>query len=293
MPRRLSTGAIVAISLVSLAFLALFYRWIWKQHEFSANAMQDWGHAYAIPLISLAMIWVNRARILATPVTTFWPGLAPFLLGIVCYVFFIVGVSNHMLQGAALLLTLSGLVILTLGPKLFRHLFLPIAFLVFAVTVSEQVMNKITFQLQLIASQGSFVMLSVLGGMLDFAVTVQGNMLEVIHNGKITPLNVAEACSGMRMVIAFFALAAAVAIFGCRLWWQRVALITLAAPVAVFLNMVRVTVLGVLTLIDPNLAAGDIHMLIGMLLLVPGLFLFMGMVWAMEKAVAEPKVVKT
>lgn len=46
--------------------------------------------------------------------------------------------------------------------------------------------------------------------------------------------------------------------------------------------------LGILTLIDPNLASGDAHTLIGTILLVPSLFLFLGMVWALNRTVREP-----
>jgi hypothetical protein len=53
------------------------------------------------------------------------------------------------------------------------------------------------------------------------------------------------------------------------------------------MNIVRVAVLGVLTLIDPNLAAGDAHTIIGTILLVPSLGLFLGIVWALNRVVRE------
>jgi hypothetical protein len=51
--------------------------------------------------------------------------------------------------------------------------------------------------------------------------------------------------------------------------------------------MIRVSVLGLLSLIDEKLAVGDSHMLIGTILLVPSLALFMGVVWALNKAAPE------
>jgi uncharacterized membrane protein len=59
------------------------------------------------------------------------------------------------------------------------------------------------------------------------------------------------------------------------------------APIALLLNVVRVVVLAMLSLIDPDLATGDVHMLIGTLLLVPGLFLFLGVVWALNRVIAD------
>jgi exosortase/archaeosortase family protein len=89
------------------------------------------------------------------------------------------------------------------------------------------------------------------------------------------------------MVVAFYALAAAVGVMGCRHWWQRIALLLMAGPVAIFMNVVRVTVLGLLSLRDPNLAAGDAHMMIGTLLLVPSLALFLAVVWTLNRLVED------
>lgn len=290
---RLSTLQWTAIGLLAAAFIGLFWQWVYRQHRFSWDMIDDWGHAYAVPFICLYIAWTARERLLAAPRRAFWPALPPLLLGVASYIFFIVGVSNHMLQGLSLIMTLGSVLLLTLGPRAFRFLFLPILFLAFAITVSEQIMIKVTFPLQLIASKGAYWLMSA-GATLwsaissnEFLVTHKGNTLIVDYAGKSHPLNVAEACSGMRMVIAFLALAATVGLFGCKQWWQRTALFLLATPVAVVLNIFRVALLGFLTMYDPDLATGDAHMIIGTLLLVPGLFAFMGIVWALNRCVAE------
>jgi exosortase len=282
-----TTRTWIALGFVGVLFVGLFFRWLWTQHKLSWDALDDWGHVYLIPFVSWYLIRQNWRELLQARMGTFWPGLAPFVLGIVSYFFFVVGVPNHMSQGFALILTLAGATLLLLGPGAFRYLFLPIAFLVFSVQISPQIMATVTFQLQLIASKGAEVLLAVIGSMAGFAVTRDGNLLEVIGSGPPQRLNVAEACSGMRMVIAFLALAAIVAVFSCRYWWQRGAIMLLAMPVAVLLNVIRVAVLGLLTLVNVHLAQGNAHMLIGMVLLVPGLFLFLGAVWALNHAVAD------
>lgn len=276
------------VGVLVAAFVALFHDWLWTQIQLSRNELEDWGHAFVVPLISLAMVWQRRAEVLSTPARTFWPGVLPLVLGVACYFFFVVGISNHMLQGFAMILTIAGVALLTCGPALFRYLFLPIAFLVFAVKISPQIMTKMTFPLQLLASDGAYVLLRMIGSPGNwFFADVQGNVLHITYRGQTHPLNVAEACSGMRMVIAFLALAAAVALFACRHWWQRIALLLLAVPVALFMNVIRVAVLGLASLWDVNLASGNAHMLIGTLLLVPGMFLFLGVVWALEKTVSD------
>ncbi len=279
---------ISAAAVVALAFLLLYFRWFLQQDRFSRGAMEDWGHAYIIPLISGYMIWLKRDDLRAAPKFTFWPGLTVVLSGIAAYFFFLIGISNHLGQGLSVILTIAGLVIFLLGPEAFRLTFVPLAYLVFAITLPEQVMNQITFQLKLLASAGAGVLLTLLAPIWGYSITVEGNTITLLYKAASIPLNVADACSGMRMVVAFFALGAAVAVFACKHWWQRIALLLMATPVALFMNIIRVGVLGIASLYDPALASGDAHMLIGTLLLIPGLGLFLGVVWILNKIVLEP-----
>ncbi|MFM9996596.1 MAG: exosortase/archaeosortase family protein [Phycisphaerales bacterium] len=282
-------GAAMAGAL-ALAFVGLFFRWFHLQHLHTLDALDDWGHVYIVPLFSAYLVWRERARINVIAPEVFWPGLAPLLLGVMAYFFCVVGVRNHMLQGFAMILTVFGLVLLLLGPTMIRHLFIPIAFLAFGVSVSQQIMTELTFPLQLVASFGASIVLGALSLFTDFTVDAQANMITVTNAAGIArELDVAAACSGMRMVVAFVALAGVTAILGCRFWWQRAAILLLAAPVAILINIGRVAVLGLLTLSDPNLAKGGAHTAIGTLLLAPGLLLFLLLVKALNKAVTDAK----
>ena len=276
----------VMLALLTAGVAALFFRWFRQQHAFSSTQLEDWGHAYAVPFVSIGMLWVVREKIMRTPVSTYWPGLAPMLAGVASYFFFVVGVSNHLGQGLALVLTIAGTTILLLGPKMFRWLFLPVGYLAFGITVSERIMISMTFPLQAIAAKGAWVMLTILSGVFGYDVDREGNVLQIMYKGAVIPLNVAEQCSGMRMIVAFLALGAVMSLMS-RHWWQRIALVLLATPVAVFLNIIRVGVLGLASLFSPELATGDAHMLIGTLLLIPGLGLFLACQWALEKIVQE------
>jgi exosortase len=270
---------------IGLAFAALFRFWFVSQHLHSA-AGADWSHAYLVPLISAYVVWARRGAIVRAGPGAFWPGLLPVALGEVCYVFFTVGAAgNHMLQGFSMVLSLSGVALLLGGARVAPLLAFPIGYLLFGVTISEKIMIYITFQLQLMASAGSYALLNVVG----IETEIAGNTLTITNasTGDAIPLNVAEACSGMRMLIGFFALGVAVAFLSCRQWWQRVALVLLAAPVALFTNVLRVASLGVATLFNRNLAAGDAHTFIGVLWLIPGFVIFMGITWALNRMVRE------
>lgn len=294
--RRRLGAALVGV--FGLAYFLMFFRWFDTQlgpggeilgiefgrGSFSFNEFSDWGHAYVIPLISAAYIWNRRRTLDASLARTFWPGVAPMATGLLLYAYFSVAYPNHMFQGGAMILCLLGATLLLLGPHLLRPLMFPIGFLALGITISESIMLTITFPLRELAAVGGHQLISVLG----VENTLQGNVIHVTTSaGETHPLDVAEACSGMRMVVAFVALSIAVAFFSCRQWWQRIAVVLVAVPVALVMNVIRVAILALLTLIDPDLAVGGAHSLIGTLLLIPAFFLFMLFVWIFRKATPE------
>jgi exosortase len=276
---------VALIGMLGLAFFAVFHFAIMQQARMSwGNA--DWQHAYFVPLISLYMAWQWRAKIMSLRPTLFWPGLIPLVVSVPAYVLFQIGpLSNHMAQGFSVVLGLFGLMLFLLGPRMIQPLFLPIAFLVFAITISEMIMINVTFRLQGIAAQGGHVVLNLIGITTD----IKGHTLEVTHpqTGQPIPLNIAEACSGMRMLIAFLALGVAVALVGLKHWWQRIALIAAGVPVALVMNIIRVVVLGLLSLENPEWARGQAHMFIGFVLLVGAFLVFLGIAWVLQKVVNE------
>jgi exosortase len=281
------TSFAMALALAG-AFVLLFMHFFLRQHRFSMAHPSDWGHAYIVPLISGYALWKNREAISRIRPERFWPGLAPLLLGIGCFYFFTIipATSNHMAQGFSLVLAIFGVCLMLLGPRMIIPLMFPIAYLLLGVTVSEQIMIKTTFYLQNVAARGGWILLNLVG----FNTELTGNVLTITtSSGDTVPLNVAEACSGMRMVVAFLALGVAVAYFSCTQWWQRVALVLLAAPVAVLTNVIRVASLGILSVVAPDFAKGEAHVFIGTLWLVPALFAYLAIVWALNKMVApEP-----
>lgn len=273
--------------LLAIGFFALFFRWFVLQHQHSFGS-PDWSHAYIVPLISGYIVWRRRRELAAIRPEVFWPGLAPLLVGVASYAYWVLGFPNHMLQGFSIVIALGGLVLLMTGPRALPILAFPIAYLAFGVTIAEMVMLKVTAKLQLVASAGANVLMKMLAPLFGYTVDLWGNVLTITkRSGEVIPLNVAEACSGLRMLVAFYALGAAVAFISCRHWWQRIALLLLAGPIAVLVNVLRVAFLGIASTWNPELSRGNAHMFIGVLWLVPAFLLFMGVVWALNRMVRE------
>ncbi len=280
---------ITVVALLAVGFVAAFAHYLYTQGRHSWGN-HDWNHSYFVPLISGWLLWQHRAEIARIRPTVFWPGLAPLLLGLASYPAFVFVFKNHMGQGYSLILALFGMVLLLTGPRLMRYAAFPLAYLVFAVTLPEMVMSDITFRLRQLAATGGYVLLQVMGTDAE----LKGSTLEITNSAGVkSPLDVADACSGMSMVIAFLALGAAMALAGLKEWWQRVVLVMLAVPVALLLNVLRIGVLGLAVQVNPNFATGQAHMLIGTLLLIPGFLMYLFIRWALIKAVSDGDEMRT
>ncbi|QOJ16640.1 MAG: exosortase/archaeosortase family protein [Phycisphaeraceae bacterium] len=279
----------VAIAVVCLlaSFAFVFYHFFAKQVRWAFEEPADWGHTLVIPAMAFYLAWIRRDELARVPFVTTWSGLAPILLGVAWYFFCWLGPSaivHHNLQQVGVGLTVFGLVLLFFGWKAMRYLWAPVAyFIVFGVTISTRLMNTVTEDLQDLAAYGSYLVLRV----LQYDVDLAGNTISIFHNGVDHPLNVAEACSGMRMVVAMLALGVFLAFTGLSHVWQRVVVVLMAAPVALFVNILRVVTLGMLSLIDSEFAAGDFHTFIGLLWLIPALLLYLGIMWVLRRLVVE------
>ncbi|GAH54271.1 unnamed protein product, partial [marine sediment metagenome] len=132
--------------------------------------------------------------------------------------------------------------------------------------------------------------------------TASGVVIDVIYEGqRLEPaLNVAEACSGMRLLMAFLALGVAMAYLHYRPIWRRIVLLASTIPIAIFCNVVRVTVTGFIhVLIHPRYTQGIYHDVLGIAMLPLAFGLYGFLAWFMSNlfieetgAVAEDIVVR-
>lgn len=286
-PRSLfTTEVILKIAVISIAFCAFFYDFLWRQIQISISD-PDWSHALLIPAISVYFIYLQQEKLTEIRYRTFWPGLLFVLAGMVAYVFFTIGPTfNHTLQGWFAVLTLFGVVLTMCGPASMKLFLLPIAYLSLGVRIGERLMFYATAKLKVFAAEGAWFVLNLTGVETERT----GSVLTIIkRDGTEIPLDVAEACSGMRMIVAFLALGVAIAFISCRFWWQRIILVALAVPVAMVVNVFRVATLAWLSLYDVEMAGGDFHMLVGLVWLLPALALYLGIVWILNRIViTEP-----
>jgi exosortase len=112
----------------------------------------------------------------------------------------------------------------------------------------------------------------------------------VVYKGQpLEPaLNVAEACSGMRLLMAFLALGVAMAYLHYRPAWQRIILLASTIPIAILCNIVRVTVTGfIYVLIHPKYTQGIYHDMLGLGMLPLAFALYGFLAWFMASLFVE------
>ena len=244
----------------------------------------SWSHGFLIPLFSLYFLNQGKDEILAIqkPRPSWLVGLPLLLFFLALYPVNVV-MLKFMYGKPLIVIAVIGSVVLFLGGwKILKYAWLPVAYLFFAVPLPGRLYFQLTNPMRQLAAQVATVILNLVP---QLEATVQGSTIDVIYqNVRMEPgLDVADACSGMRLVMAFVALGVAMAYLHWRPIWQRLVLLGSTLPIAILCNIVRVTITGFIYILgNPKYAQGIYHDLLGMLMLPLAFVLYGGLAWLMS-----------
>ncbi len=246
-------------ALVGVYFPVLVKLWgDWMEND-------NYSHGFFIPLISLYMAWSQRdvLRTLSRKPAN-W-GLLFVLLGLGQLYVARVG-SEFFLQRTSLIPLLLGIILFLYGTAWCRKLLLPIFYLIFMIPLPAIIWNKIAFPMQLFSSAVTEQVIHWLG----IPIFREGNVLHLAQ----TTLEVVDACSGLRSLTTMFALSAALAWFAGYGTWKKWLLFLAAAPIAVFANVVRLSLTAFLaSRYGEKMAQGFLHEFSGIMTFILGLLL--------------------
>jgi len=264
-------GALMAV-LYRAAFADLFGRW---------TNDAGWSHGFVVPLISIFFIrlkWDTLRRL--TPRGSLW-GVVVLLIGVCAQVLFrATGLMD--MSNLTVLVVLFGTVLFVFGWEYLKMLWLPIGYLAFAIPPPTPLYVKITTPMQGLAADLGTLLLPL------FGIDGQRSGTVIYIPELKQPLNVAEACAGMRMLIAFFALAVALGYSTHRPIWQKVLLAFCALPIAILCNGFRVALTGVMSVkLGEQYGQGTPHEFLGLLMLIPAMVLLMLIGWILDKMFIE------
>jgi exosortase len=229
----------------------------------------DFSHGFFVPLFSGYVVWQERRKLAAIPVRPSWAGLPIVAVAMFTLIVGQLG-AELFLSRFSLLILLAGFIVLFGGWRYFRALFFPWAFLFLMIPIPVIVFNQIAFPLQLFASQVASTILPL------FRVPVlrEGNVINLAS----MQLEVAEACSGIRSLMALIALSIVYGYIMEKRLWVRWALALASVPVAIAANNVRIIGTGLLAHYwNPEVAEGYYHTSWGLLTWIVSLIMLWGL----------------
>ncbi len=253
--------------LLVLLMAAVYYDVVWrliKQWSDDPN----FSHGFIVPMFSAFIIWTKRKELAAIPLQPSIWGL-PVIVGSLALV--IVGNLGAELFVAriSLVALLGGIVLFLLGWQYFKALLFPWLFLFLMVPIPAILFVQMTLPLQTLAAKLAAAALKLVG----IPVFREGNIIAL----PAMPLEVAEACSGIRSLLSLGTLAIIYGYFVEERVSMRVIMALAAIPIAVLANGFRIFGTGVLVQYwGPEQALGFFHEFSGWLVfLVSMCLLFM------------------
>jgi exosortase len=195
----------------------------------------QYSHGFLVPVFAAAVLWARRDKLAGV---TWQPdpfGL-PLMVGGLGLRWCAVRIDFEALDAASLLPTLAGVVLLVGGRGFLRWAWPAIAFLAFMMPLPFFIEISLAHPLRRLATILSTYALQTFG----CPATAEGNIILI---GDIR-LGVAEACSGLGMLMTFFALSTALALIVQAPVADRLVLVISAIPIAVFANVARITATG-------------------------------------------------
>jgi exosortase len=126
-----------------------------------------------------------------------------------------------------------------------------VLFLTFMFPLSYKMERVLLDPLQRLATIGSTYALETTG----IETFAEGNQIKIRdREGVEQNLTVAEACSGLRMLTMFGAMCFAMVLILPGALWEKIVIVASALPIALFANISRITVYGILRYFDGGVA---------------------------------------
>jgi len=269
------------------ALLALL---VWLYASILARLFQQWlhdqnfSHGIFVPLFALFVIWQDRKRLMEIRTAPSWTGLVLIVIALGMLVLGVLG-AELFFSRTSLLVLLAGLIVLFQGWAMFSAVLFPWAVLILMIPIPALLLQRVTFPLQVLASKLSSDFLPLCG----VPVLREGNVIVL----PAMPLEVAEACSGIRSLLSLVTLAIIYGYLMDKRTWVRVVLAISAVPIAVAANGFRIFGTGLLVQYwDPDKAQGFFHLFSGWLIFVASLIMLFALhyiiraIWPEEASTA-------
>ena len=263
-----------------------FLGWaFWPTLEFLASKWSNdpqYSHGFLVPFFSAYLLWravrLSPDSVLSAPRSF----LALLLLTLAAGMrAFAGGLLFHQLDAAALLVSLGAIALLVGGSRTFRMAAPAIGFLVFAIPLPYELERNVGGPLRIVATQSSTYLLQTLGE----PAVAEGNTILIDDH----TLEVADACSGLKMLVTFSAFAVGAVLTMQRTWFERGMILLGIVPIAVLTNVLRITATGLsyAHFGESKQTMTFLHDLYGWFMMPAGLGLLFFQLWCLNRLVVR------
>jgi exosortase A len=257
--------------------------------DWAAMAGQWWNsstfnHVLLVPLILGWLVHQRAGELARIEPESWWPGLIPFGGAVLCWVLgAFSGLTLARELGAVGMLMTSALVLL--GPRAGAGLAFPLGYMLFLVPFGEELVAP----MQMVTARLTIALVHLSG----MAARIDGVFID-------TPaglFQVAEACSGIKFLVAMVAFGALVANVCFRSWWRRAGFMLLSFAVPVLANGVRAWgTVYIAQFVGADRATGIDHVIYGWVFFAVVIALILAMAWpffdrARDDAMIDPEAI--
>jgi exosortase len=231
---------LLLLSVLVFALVASY--WYMLAMVSDAWSSPQYSHGYLVPVFTLVMLVLRREPLGPITDRERWIGLGALLL------FLAIRAYACLVRMAAIDMytfvpALLAVLMMVGGWKLLRWAGPAVFFLVFMFPLSGKLERIFLDPLQRIAMRGGTYALETTG---IETYAVQNHIYIRDVNDEQQDLTVAEACSGLNMLTIFTAMSVALVFLMPGAIWEKIVIIASAIPIAIFVNVMRILVYGVL-----------------------------------------------
>lgn len=245
---------------------------------------ERYTHILLIPLIVVALLWLDRRRIIACAQSSPAAGASVMLVG---YLILETtrsrpfSVDNLWLACLALVLAIYGALLACYGMRSFRAACFPLLFLLWIIPVPPFILDKVVSELRGGSTELSYWLFRLSGIPVlkhDFTLSLPG-----------IDIDVAPECSGIRSGISFFIAGLLMAHLLLHSSWKQLCLIACILPIVMLKNAVRIVSISSLGLyLDRRFLSGNLHRYGGLPFSLVGLAFLLPLAWLLWRSEANP-----
>src|SRR5690606_34294408 len=185
-----------------------------------------YNHILLIPPVLVWLVWLRKAELAQLSPRPWWPGLVLLLAALFLWLAGAVSGINTA-RHLGLVAAMVAAAIALLGLRASFALAFPMAYAFFLVPIGDELVPA----LQMITAKISIILIEWSG--------IPADIDGVFIDTPVGLFEVAEACSGVKFLVAMIALGALVCNLCFRSWWRRVLFMLLTIVVPIVANGVR------------------------------------------------------